>query len=539
MRRMGGYPVVGVIVAGMLIHADGRAVAADEGAEARVRAWMPTTVAEGDGVFQYAVSAKTATGGDVTAYLWLPAATTKIRGLVMGGDLMMEANFIVDPVIRAACAEQGIGILFFMKHLYGGFDKADQERLSAILAELAALSHHPELATVALMPIGHSAASPTIGTILHAMPDRCFAALTYKGAHPIPVDKPTERVRGIPTLHVQDFVEEYKDRRETGSIGRQNVLAIRAQDPELLSGIVEDNGSKHAAWCFRLTPLIGEFIRAAAELRIAADGSTRPVPTHAGVLVDGRFAAPRHPAAAAAEYAGDPREALWYPSIAMARMLTDYNAVQLGKPAQYLAFVDPATGAPLPEDAAVLRFVEADVFEVQATFLPKAGNPALPQDPVTPAAGPILFAAHGRRLVSVGPNRFRLHVHPTAVRWYRLSAYNMGDATHRFEEILATVSIAPQRGGTAQSLDFPDIGVVKRDAFPLALQATSSAGLPVRFTVEYGPAAIRDGNRLALAEIPARATFPLRIAVTAYQFGSHIEPHVQEAVPVRRILTVE
>ncbi len=96
-----------------------------------------------------------------------------------------------------------------------------------------------------------------------------------------------------------------------------------------------------------------------------------------------------------------------------------------------------------------------------------------------------------------------------------------------------------QRGLPAQSLDFPDIGVVKRDAFPLALQATSSAGLPVRFTVEYGPAAIRDGNRLALAETPARATFPLRIAVTACQFGSHIEPHVQEAVPVRRILTVE
>ena len=103
------------------------AVAANDEVEARVRAWMPDTVAVGSGVFQYAVANTNAKGRVDTVFLWLPAEAEKIRGLVLSGDLMMEANFVVDPVIRQACADQSIGILFSNVGLPSPHDKRFEE----------------------------------------------------------------------------------------------------------------------------------------------------------------------------------------------------------------------------------------------------------------------------------------------------------------------------------------------------------------------------------------------------------------------------
>jgi hypothetical protein len=501
---------------------------------------MPQTVQEGSNVFQYAVPSRNAKGKEITAYLWIPADAQKIRGLIIGGDLMMEANFIMDPVIRQACADESLGILFFMKHLYGTFkwQKNDcEDRLADVLERLAEVSNHPELKSVPLLPIGHSAASIAPSQILHWNPERALGAITYKGAHGIDMKKDTAPVRGIPTLHVQDFVEEYKNRKDTGSLGRMNVAEVRAKDPLVLSGILEDNGSKHAAWCFRLTPIIAEFIRGTAQLRIRDDGSLQRVKPEEGVLIDKRFGNPRHDAAPAGEYQGDPKEAMWYPTMKMARMMMDYNAVQLWKKPQYIAFVDPVSGKIVgPKSSPRPHWVGPDVFEVDATFLDKTDNPALPQDPVTHADGPIRFAAHGRKLERVGRGRFRLNFHPMAVRWYRLSAYHLGDEEHRFEEAFATMSI-PKAKGDANTIEFARIGTVARNDFPLKLQAGSSADAPVHFTVEYGPATVKDGQ-LHLAEVPAKAEFPMEIAVWAYSSGSYVQPQAQAATPVRQVIQV-
>lgn len=516
-------------------------LAADAEAEKRARAWMRPVVETGSEVFQYHVSSPNPKGRPIRSWLWIPPNAERVRGLIYAGDLMMEANFVVDPTIRKACEEQGIAVLFSNPHLPLALNKKDLsggEAFVKALTALAEMSGYPEVATVPIMPLGHSAASPTVGKILAWNPDRCFGAVTYKGAHPIPTEGPTESLRGIPNIHIQDYVDEYKNRRETGSLGRLNVLQMRAKDTQLLMGIIEDCGSKHPAWCFRLTPLIAEYIRATAALRIGDDGTVKAVPVDAGYLLDKDFHKPRFPMAPAAEFKGDPKEALWYPSRQMAQMMSDYNAVQLGKEAQYVAFLDNAAN-PIPEKAAPpLKWVAPDVFEVKATFLDKASNPALPQVPVTHADGPILFAPHGRTLQLVGPGRFQLYYHPQAVRWYRISAYARSDAGHRFEEVLTDIHIGSPAGGKPQTIEFPEIGTVKRKAFPVALNARSSADLPVRYCVEYGPAVVKDG-KLELSEVPKKAKFPIEILVTAYQYGSHAEPHIQQAERISRSITVE
>ena len=67
------------------------------------------------------------------------------------------------------------------------------------------------------------------------------------------------------------------------------------------------------------------------------------------------------------------------------------------------------------------------------------------------------------------------------------------------------------------------------------------------FTVERGghsdrvrgPARVEEDTRLALAEVPVAARFPMTVAVWAYQLGSRVAPLVQPAEPVRQIVTIE
>ena len=71
----------------------------------------------------------------------------------------------------------------------------------------------------------------------------------------------------------------------------------------------------------------------------------------------------------------------------------------------------------------------------------------------------------------------------------------------------------------------------------MELKATSD---PVsgRIYVAAGPAMIEDG-KLKISELPARATFPLRVKVVAYQSGRGIKPLVQTASPVEQTIPIE
>ena len=100
-------------------------------------------------VFQYCVPVTT----DKTpteAFLWVPARAEQIRGLVIGGMTLMEREMARDGLIRKACADEQLGIVF----LKCGLMKSD---LQKILNDLAGASGYRELSTAPLMFVGHSA----------------------------------------------------------------------------------------------------------------------------------------------------------------------------------------------------------------------------------------------------------------------------------------------------------------------------------------------------------------------------------------------
>ena len=90
--------------------------------------------------------------------------------------------------------------------------------------------------------------------------------------------------------------------------------------------------------------------------------------------------------------------------------------------------------------------------------------------------------------------------------------------------------------GRPQEIRFPELSDVYAGTDEeIRLNATSSSGLPVYFYVESGPAVV-EGNRLILTDIPPRATFPVEVTVTAWQYG--IAGQWQTAAPVKRVFRI-
>ena len=119
-------------------------------------------------------------------------------------------------------------------------------------------------------------------------------------------------------------------------------------------------------------------------------------------------------------------------------------------------------------------------------------------------------------------------------------AFSVGDDEYRYTE---QVGMMPRGfnglgGGKEQTLTFAPIGNIKSTSGPIDLKATSDAELPVDFYVAYGPAEIENG-KLKIAELPARAKFPIELKVTAYQFGKGTAPQVKTAKPVEQVIQIE
>jgi hypothetical protein len=98
-------------------------------------------------VFQYTVPVTTPKNPSV-AFLWIPAEAKQVRGLLVAGMTLMEREFTKDVAIRNACANEGLGILFFKCGL-GDVD------LPRVLNDFARISGYREL-PVAPLKIGRA-----------------------------------------------------------------------------------------------------------------------------------------------------------------------------------------------------------------------------------------------------------------------------------------------------------------------------------------------------------------------------------------------
>ncbi len=493
-------------------------------------------------------------------FLWLPAESERIRGVLVGGMTLAERDLAEDPAVRAVCREHHLAIVF-------SFAGLRQLPLQATLDRFARRSGYPELAHAPLFFVGHSAGGPQARDAAANHAGRCFGLMLYRGGLPLGGEPPLPPE--VPCLVMLGQFDEFGGRMRTADgtepawmPPREALANERAREPGRLVSLAVEPGAGHFAWSQRNADLFATYLAAAARSRIPQDPPEDPsAPVRCrtidpasgwlGSLALEDSTAP--PPAPAAAYTGDPARSAWYFDGELARATAAYHAGLTDKRDQFIRWQDRYwLDAGARYFFLGLDWVDHATFAVHPAYAESYPGPTDDDQPprwaragesCTHATVPIAVKAVSGPLVADGDHRLTIRYRATAPADRRprilFMAYSPGDADHRYTEL---VGYAPRgfrrlKKGAAQTITFPQPPDLSRDADPLPLQATSDADLPVASYVAYGPARIVD-DTLVLDQIPQHAPLPIEIAVVAWQFGSGIDPRIQTAAPVTRTLQI-
>jgi hypothetical protein len=330
---------------------------------------------------------------------------------------------------------------------------------------------------------------------------------------------------------------------------------MRAKDERHLFTLIVEPGAGHFSWNPEIAAYTAKYIRKAAQARIPGDWPVdatapircREVDAQSGWLTDGAIV-PAGACAPYAEYKGDRAAAFWHFDEEMARAAMAIHAGGLARRDQFLKWTDRYW-----LDAGVRHYLndftwvgDGQTFELHpawADAYPKIDSPQAPRwaeagAPCGHSDAPILMRRMNGAVEQVGPTRFRLTYDPIESNRFVIMAYSPATAAYRYTEVQCMVrNLAPFSKGTAQAITFPPVGPLK-PGDTVELRAVSDSGLPVEYFVDYGPVIV-EGTRLRVAELPRRATLPVKARITAYQLGRALEPFVQAAKPVTVEVLVE
>jgi len=517
-----------------------------------------TAQVQPDPTWQFSVPLEA--GTERRAYLWIPPRCRRVRGVLFGLQNMLERDMFEDPAIRSALASADIAIVLISPGAWPDKSIGRQPSLDykdnpteavngvkMVLAGLAKESGYSEIKYAPLLITGHSAASPFIWGLVHAWPERIVAFLPFKG-YPVP-----SVVNDIPTLKIE---QEWAEWGPTwGEVWRKDIrqAAEKVHSAERpLFGDAVDVGSGHFDWHHDLTEVLCMFIRKAAAERIPTEAplngsvTLRPVDPASGVLVDpASLGTKRFTAVPYSRWQGDPRSAFWYFDQEMAETVNRYMLTRLEKKPEAIDFV--VAGKPVPLDKNGFAAIEPEFLADGITFRVTAD--ALSVSPSSNLFGgqalghastPIVYRVSSGALRQVGPDTFQVAARSGGLTRQGLPwepwimAYQPGDSEHRSADRPAHILIAIRNtAGQSQTLTFEQPHDVARGTKNLALKASTSSGLPPQFYVESGPAFV-EGSTLRLLPIPPRTHLPVRIIVSAYQWGRAGTHPVQSAGPITR-----
>ena len=205
-------------------------------------------------VFQYQITVLDKKERPRAVFLWLPAESTSIRGLLVSGQTLIEKSMSTDPEVRRLCAENDLGILFSTIGL-------SQVDIAAVTAEAAKLSGYEELATVPMFFVGHSAGGPQALAKAIAHQDRCFGLMQYRGG--VPVELPTH----IPSLTMVGQFDEFggvmrdaEGREHAWEGSKDALIAMRTADPTRMLSFAVEPGAGHFAGSERNAKLFSLYL---------------------------------------------------------------------------------------------------------------------------------------------------------------------------------------------------------------------------------------------------------------------------------------
>ncbi|MGN0876868.1 MAG: alpha/beta fold hydrolase [Kiritimatiellia bacterium] len=259
------------------------------------------------------------------AYLWLPPATVKAKGLVLAQHNMLEEPVFAHPAFRAELAKADVGLVWITPMVMQAWDKLADAELAAfenVLLALGEKSGHPELGTVPLAPFGHSAMATYPYLFAAARPERTFCAVSIKGDWPTkgrPCWEPAKvaaRAK-VPLLLVTGEYEDGYNRRE-------KARDLMKEIPDATFSVWVDVGGGHFDWSDELCRGLGAWFAEMAgrcdELSGRRDVSSRQQGGYSSAN------AARRRVSQCVKSNG-----FWYPSERLAKRVAAYEALPRGK----------------------------------------------------------------------------------------------------------------------------------------------------------------------------------------------------------------
>ena len=488
---------------------------------------------------------------DATAYLWIPEKCARLRGLLIFGQNVTEHSLVGHAAIRGACAANDLGIVWTTPSFFSTKNKEPGKTvafLQHLLDGLASSSGYAEVAAVPWLPLGESGHLLMVDQLLDGAPARCIAGIYVKNAHYFCQNRVTPILVAVGTA--QEWDQDKIDIRS-----RWNDLAFyraiiteRAAHPRWPVSLLIDGGSGHFECPEPMARYFAAYIAAAVKARVPSDPAQGllPIGERAGFVAG--FAlpveSPRRPIALAQAVLAD-QSLPWFFNETLANEASASAAINWQAASQLPAFLDAAGKVapmlfrgvtnPVPLETGA----DGISFTIRGCLLP-----ARPEN--FAAAGQLLAQAPGEPspewvcgpITPLGGGRFRIALDRT---WPKspvvVALRHPGTPAIRAAVQPGYLSLKPNAAGAAQSITFATIPDQAEGTVSIPLAATADSGLPVDFFVVAGPAVVEHG-RLVFAPLPPRARRPVKVTVTAWQWGRSAEPRVRTATPVTRSIFI-
>lgn len=309
------------------------------------------------GMYQYSVEVagyiSNETGKAPTAYLWIPEGCRQVKAVVFAQQNMTEEMLFKMPSFQRHMKKMDIALVWVAPRFTMSWDPSTgcQKLFDEMMAGLAGQSGHAELATVPVIPFGHSAQATMPWNFAAWNNQRTLCVISFHGDAPrtnlcgygtanVEWGR-TRNIDGIPGLMIEGEYEWWEARVRPA-------LAFRMMYPGSCVSFLCDAGSSHFECMPETAEYIALFIRKAMQQRLRADGTLCKLNPHDGWLAcrynpdappsdgDGAqtdvFAIDRRPAPAPSHlYQGDPHDAFWYFDGEMARLTEARYAATWGK----------------------------------------------------------------------------------------------------------------------------------------------------------------------------------------------------------------
>lgn len=473
------------------------------------------------------------TNAEAEAWLWVPDTCTRVRAVVFSQQNMTEETIFNSPQFRTEMSRLGVAIVWVAPWIDQQWDvrKGTQQAFERMLADLSEASGY-DLRRTPVVPLGHSAAATFPWNFAAWNGERTLAVISYHG------DAPrtnlcgygrenlewgrTRNIDGIPGLMIEGEHEWWEARVNPA-------LAFRMMYPASCVSFLCDAGRGHFDASPQVIDYICRFIDKALQQRLQADGTLRRLNPADGWLAARWNAAEtsRPEPAPCNEYNGDRHDAFWYFDGEMARLTEAIYRRSLGKRLQYIGYKIGGRLLDYDESLHVGTTINAPLrypdlaFNLSAEFTDSLRSSmseahSVGKISITPINGPVK---------QLDDTTFQVSFYHTGFsnkrRTYTMYFQALADADGSYRGTAQQIEVKIPHGinnGKPQSITFKPLVDMHVKDKKQRLRATATSGLPVRYYVKQGPAVI-DGNVLRLTKIPPRAKFPMKIVVTAWQFG--------------------